>query len=82
MVKLYEYLRKGFENITSPIRNLWYSLVEFFYTINPLTKEDKLIFTKSLDDYVTSRFDVSYNSKGIVLNRKKNNLGLVKILNN
>ena len=45
MIKLYEYLRKSFENITSPIRDLWYSLVGFFYSINPLTKEDKLNFT-------------------------------------
>ena len=82
MIKLYESLRKGFENIISPIRDLWYSLIGFFYTINSLTKEDKLNFTKSLDDYITSKFNVSYTSRGMVLTKKKNGSDLATILNN
>ncbi|MFA7707541.1 MAG: hypothetical protein WCX73_01195 [Candidatus Pacearchaeota archaeon] len=82
MIKIYESLRKGFENITSPIRDLWYSLVGIFYTINPLTNENKINFTKSLDDYITSRFDVSYTSTGMTLTKKTNDSDLVTILNN
>jgi hypothetical protein len=82
MIRLYESLIKSFETLTAPIRNLWYYLTDFLYIGNPLTKEDRLNFTRSLDDYILSRFDVSFNSKGMILTRKRNGSGLATILNN
>jgi len=82
---IYEYLKRSFENITAPIRNLYYSLYSMFglfYTGNPFIEQDKINFTKSLDDFITSRFDVSYNSRGMIWTKKENDLGLVTILDN
>jgi hypothetical protein len=77
---IYKYLKTGFENTILSIRNLGYSLAKIFYIISPITKEDKLKFTKGLDDYMTSRFDVYYTPKKIVLKKKKHS-DLVTILN-
>jgi hypothetical protein len=60
---------------------LGYSLAEFFYIITPITKEDKLKFTARLDNYITSRFEVYYTPRKIVLKKKKHS-DLVAILNN
>ena len=84
MIKFYEYLKNEFENIILPIKNLWsslYSIFGFFYRRNPLTREDKLNFVKSLEDYTTSRFNVSFNSRGMILTNKKDS-GLVTVLDN
>ena len=58
-----------------PSRYLFYS--------NPMTKEDKKIFTESLPDILKSNFDIIYNSRGMVLtNKNLRNPRLATILNN
>lgn len=81
MVKIYEYLKRNFKNIIFPLKNLWYSITRPFL-INPLNEVYKSNFTKSLEDYITSKFNISYNSRGILLTKKINNQGLVAVLNN
>jgi hypothetical protein len=83
---IYESLKERIKGITSPIKNLFYSFIEFFYKINvfysknPLTNQDKSNFTKSLDDYLTSKFNVSYNSKGMVFTKKIDNSKLINLI--
>lgn len=71
MTMFYEYLKAGFDIITAPIRNLWYSAYTFFYG-QQLSKTYKANFMngKGLGKYITSNFNVSFNRKGMVLTNK------------
>jgi len=75
MTMFYEYLKAGFDIITTPIRNLWYSTYALFYG-KQLSKTDKtnLINGKGLGKYITSNFKVSFCRNGMILTNKNQGL--------
>ena len=76
--RLHERIFKRHRRVSSK-RN-WYNVpgsifgFDYFLSPNPMTKEDKENFTKSLGNVITSNFEVIYNSMGMVLIPKKRNL--------